>query len=196
MSRIATVKRTTRETDIELTINIDGSGQSNIDTGIPFFDHMLDAFTRHGFFDLTLKAVGDLQIDEHHTMEDTGLVLGQAIKDALGDKKGIYRFGHFSLCMDETLVNSAFDLSGRPYLVYNFNPPSETVANINVRLFNEFFQALTNTLALNLHLDMIRGDESHHVIEASFKSFAKALDQATQLDSRVDGVLSTKGTLD
>ena len=196
MSRSATIKRTTRETDIELTINIDGTGQADVDTGIPFFDHMLDAFARHGFFDLKLKAVGDLEIDEHHTIEDCGLVLGQAIKDALAEKQGIYRFGHFSLCMDETLVNAAVDLSGRPCLIYNVNPPTDLVAGMSVRLFNEFFQAMTNTLGMNCHLDMVRGEEAHHIIEATFKSFAKALDQATQVDPRVEGVLSTKGMLD
>ena len=196
MSRTATVKRKTRETDIEMTINLDGSGQSNIDTGIPFFNHMLDAFTRHGHFDLNLKAVGDLEIDEHHTMEDTGLVLGQAIKEALTDKKGIYRYGHFSLVMDETLVNTAVDLSGRPYLIYNVKPPVDFVAGISVRLFNEFFQGLVNTLGANLHIDMIRGEEAHHIIEASFKSFAKSLDRATQIDPRETGVPSTKGMLD
>ncbi len=196
MSRNADVERKSAETKIKISIEIDGKGSASVDTGIPFFDHMLTLFAKHGFFDLSIKAKGDLEIDEHHTMEDLGIVLGNAIKDALGDKKGITRYGFFLLPMDETLARVVLDLSGRPCLVWNVKPPATHVNGIDVRLFREFFQALTNSLGLNIHVDLVRGEEIHHVFEAIFKGFARALDAATQMDPREKGVPSTKGMLD
>ena len=193
--RRATEERNTKETRIKISFVIDGKGLSNIDTGIPFLDHMLTLFAKHGYFDLKIKAHGDLQVDEHHTMEDLGIVLGKVIKKALGDKHSIRRYGCFSLPMDETLINVALDLSGRPYLAYNVKPPVDYVNGIGVRLFHEFFQALTNSLALNLHIDLVRGEEIHHILEAVFKCFSKALDQATSLDKREESIPSTKGIL-
>jgi imidazoleglycerol-phosphate dehydratase len=195
MSREATIKRTTAETDISLSLLIDGDGTSSVDTGIPFMDHMLTLFAKHGFYTLEVKAKGDLEVDAHHTIEDLGIVLGSAIKDALGDKKGIRRYGFFSLPMDETLVNVALDLSGRPYCCYNLTPPSDYINNVDTRLFNHFFESLTWNVGMNLHIDLIRGEDTHHVIEATFKAFAKALDMATQMDPRETGVPSTKGLL-
>lgn len=196
MTRQATEKRHTRETQIEVRFVIDGSGQARIQTPIPFLNHMLELFARHGYFDLEVQAAGDLEIDAHHLMEDLGLVLGKAIREALGDKKGIRRYGFFVLPMDETLVQVALDLSGRPCLVYNVAPPAATVGGMDARLFREFFQALTNTLALNLHFDLVRGEENHHVFEAMFKGFARALDQATSRDPREKGAPTTKGLLE
>ena len=158
-------------------------------------DHMLTLFAKHGFFDLEVKAIGDLEIDAHHTMEDIGIVLGTVIHKALGNRQGIRRYGNFSLPMDESLVNIALDLSGRPYLAYNVSFPVNEINGIGVRLFQEFFQALTNNLALNLHIDLVRGEEVHHILEAIFKCFSKALDQATSLDVREKAVPSTKGVL-
>ena len=193
--RFAAVRRTTRETDIEVKISLDGTGRGQIDTGIPFMDHMLELFARHGFFDLEVKAVGDLAVDYHHTMEDLGLVLGDALAKALGDKAGIRRYGNMILPMDETLVLVALDLSGRPCLVFDVKSPAPQVKDIDERLFHEFFQALSVKAGMNLHVKMLAGEEVHHVYEAIFKGFSKALDQATAIDPRVVGVLSTKGSL-
>ena len=194
--RKATIERKTKETEIKLKINLDGNGLYNIDTGIPFLDHMLELFSKHGFFDLELKAEGDLAVDCHHTIEDIGLVLGQALSDALGNKAGIKRYGFFVLPMDETRITVTLDLSGRPYLVYDVEPPNKNINNIDVRLFNEFFQALAVKAGMNLHIVQNRGGETHHVIEAVFKAFAKALDIAVSVDTRLKGdALSTKGVL-
>lgn len=194
-NRIAEVVRTTRETDIRVRLNLDGSGVSRIDTGIPFLNHMLELFARHGFFDLDIVAKGDLEVDFHHTIEDLGLVLGEAIARAAGDKAGIRRYGNFLLPMDETLVLIALDLSGRPCLVYDVRPPAPAVNNIDARLFHEFFQALAVKSGMNLHIKQLAGEEVHHVFEAIFKGFGKALDQACSFDPRIEGVLSTKGSL-
>lgn len=193
--RIATVSRITKETTIDLSINLDGSGQTDISTGIGFFDHMLSGFARHGLFDLTVKVKGDLEVDCHHTIEDTGIVLGQAILKAIGDKKGIKRYGHFMLPMDETLVLSAVDLSGRPYL--NFSAPFtvDRVGEFDTEMFHEFFYAVSYSAAMNLHLKLMDGTNNHHIAEALFKAFGKALDMATQEEPRMKEVWSTKGTL-
>ncbi|MCI2048471.1 MAG: imidazoleglycerol-phosphate dehydratase HisB [Lachnospiraceae bacterium] len=193
--RKAEVARKTGETDILMKLNMDGSGKAEIDTGIGFFDHMLDAFARHGLFDLTLKTKGDLNVDGHHTVEDTGLVLGQAIRNAVGDKKGIRRYGYFILPMDEALVLCAVDLCGRPCFVYDAQIPSERVGDFETELVPEFFGAVANTAGMNLHIKVLAGRNSHHMIEAMFKAFAKALDMAVGSDERINGVLSTKGTL-
>jgi len=193
--RKAEVERRTKETDIKVSISLDGSGESTISTGIPFLDHMLELFAKHGLFDLTVQAEGDLEIDGHHTMEDIGIVLGEAIASALGDKAGIRRYGWTILPMDEALALVALDLSGRPYLVYDLVPPAPYIKDIDTRLFNEFFQALSVKAGMNLHICMMKGEETHHVFEAVFKAFAKSLDQAVSVDSRISGVLSTKGTL-
>ena len=195
MSRNAEIRRTTGETDIFVRLELDGSGKAAIDTGIPFLDHMFNLFARHGFFDLEIKAKGDIEVDYHHTMEDLGIVLGQAIVKAAGDKKGIRRYGNFLLPMDETLVMIALDLSGRAGLYYDVTPPAPMIKDIDARLFYEFFQALCTNAGLNMHIRMICSGEVHHLFEAVFKGFAKALDQATYVDPRVEGVLSTKGSL-
>ncbi|MDP7397664.1 MAG: imidazoleglycerol-phosphate dehydratase HisB [Lentisphaeria bacterium] len=196
MSRKATEKRHTNETKIEISFTVDGEGKADVNTGISFMDHMLTLFARHGFFDLTVKASGDLDIDAHHTMEDLGIVLGTVIRKALGDKKGIRRYGFFILPMDETLARVVLDLSGRACLVYEVEPAARYIKELDVRLFREFFQALTNNLALNLHVDVIRGEDVHHVFEGVFKAFARALDCATSLEPREKGVPTTKGMLD
>lgn len=193
--RKATVKRTTKETDIEITINLDGTGKADISTGIGFFDHMLEGFAKHGFFDLTVKVKGDLVVDGHHTVEDTGIVLGEAIMKALGDKAGIRRFGNFTLPMDDALVLCSIDLCGRPYLGYDLTLLTEKVGEFETELAREFFYALSYGAMMNLHLKQFSGENTHHIIEASFKAFGKALDQATGFDERVKGVLSTKGKL-
>lgn len=195
MSRSTTVERKTKETDIKMTLEIDGSGKSEIDTGIGFFDHMLEGFSKHGFFDLLLTAKGDLAVDGHHTVEDTGIVLGQAIKEAIGDKKGIKRYGSFILPMDDTLVLCALDLSGRPYLVYEGEFAAEKVGCLDTELVKEFFYAISYSAGMNLHIKVLSGGNAHHIIEAMFKAFAKALDEATTIDTRIQNVLSTKGTL-
>ena len=188
--------RKTSETDIVLELNLDGKGSAKIDTGIGFFDHMLTSFAKHGFFDLNLTVKGDLYVDCHHTIEDTGIVLGKAIKGALGDKKSIKRFGNFFLPMDETLVMCAIDLSGRPYLVYDLNLTTERVGYFDTQMVKEFFYAVSYSAMMNLHIKQLAGSNDHHIIEAAFKAFAKALDEATQYDSRLSGqVLSTKGSL-
>ena len=194
--RQSAITRETRETSINLTINIDGTGKSDISTGIGFLDHMLELFAKHGFFDLTIAEKGDIHVDYHHSMEDLGLALGSAIAQALGNKAGIRRYGSCLLPMDEALAEVALDLSGRPYLVYNAEMPAAQVGDIDVRLFHEFFQALCVKSGMNLHIRLLAGAETHHCLEAIFKAFAKALDQATSYDSRVQGVLSTKGCLD
>lgn len=193
--RIATVKRKTKETDIQLTLNLDGQGKAEIATGIGFFDHMLNGFTRHGFFDLDLRADGDLDVDCHHTVEDTGIVFGQALAKALGDKAGIRRFGSNILPMDETLVLCAIDLSGRPYFCFDHEFTVPRVGDFDTEMVREFFYAVSYSAMMNLHIQVLSGSNNHHIIEAIFKSFGKALDQAVSLDPRVDGVLSTKGSL-
>ncbi len=193
--RNSEVTRTTRETDITLSLALDGEGKGAIDSGIPFMNHMLELFARHGFFDLAVRAKGDVEVDYQHAMEDLGLVLGQALADALGDKAGIRRYGSCILPMDEALVLVALDLSGRPCLVWDVEFPAQMIRDLDVRLFHEFFQALANKSGMNLHVKKLAGEEVHHVAEAIFKGFAKALDQAVSVDPRVKGVLSTKGSL-
>ncbi|MCR5466952.1 MAG: imidazoleglycerol-phosphate dehydratase HisB [Lachnospiraceae bacterium] len=195
MSRIATVNRETKETKISCTLNLDGTGKYDINTGIGFFDHMLSGFARHGLFDLTLKAEGDLYVDSHHTVEDVGIVLGQAIKEALGEKVGICRYGFFILPMDETLMLCALDLSGRPFFSYDVNLTVDRLGEMDVEMAKEFFYAISYSAGMNLHIKMLSGDNNHHILEAMFKAFAKSLDQATGKDSRIEGVLSTKGTI-
>ena len=195
MARTADYVRKTKETDISLHLNLDGTGSSSINTGIGFFDHMLDGFARHGLFDLKVNVVGDLAVDCHHTIEDTGIVLGNAIKEAVGDKKGIRRYGSCILPMDETLVLCAVDLSGRPYLGWDAEFSTEKIGDMATEMVKEFFYAVSYSAAMNLHIKVLSGGNSHHVAEAMFKSFAKALDAATQYDSRITDVLSTKGSL-
>ena len=195
MSRTAELVRKTKETDIKLSLNIDGTGKSDIETGIGFFDHMLEGFARHGFFDLDVDVTGDLAVDCHHTIEDTGIVLGGAIQKALGDKKGIKRFGSCILPMDETLVLCAIDLSGRPYLSFDGNFTVERVGYMDTEMVKEFFYAISYAAGMNLHIKVLSEGNNHHMIEAMFKAFARALDEATGFDSRIQDVLSTKGTL-
>ncbi|MGE5306691.1 MAG: imidazoleglycerol-phosphate dehydratase HisB [Alphaproteobacteria bacterium] len=195
MGRTGKTERKTKETEISIVLNLDGAGKAEIETGMPFFDHMLDIFTRHGLFDLKVKAKGDIEVDYHHTVEDVGLALGQTFKEALGDKQGIRRFGDASCPLDETLAKVVVDLSGRPYLSYNVKIRPGRVGDFDTDLPHEFFQAFANQLGMNLHIDVIRGENPHHIIESCFKAFARAMDMATQLDSRIQGVLSTKGTL-
>lgn len=195
MSRTATVKRNTKETQITVTINLDGTGKTDLDTGVGFFDHMLDGFARHGLFDLTIHVKGDLNVDDHHTIEDTGIVLGTAIRQACGDKKGIRRFGSCILPMDETLVLTAIDLSGRPYFVYDADFTTDRMGDMSTQMVREFFYAISYSAEMNLHMKVMYGENDHHKAEALFKSFAKSLDQATSPDSRITDVLSTKGSL-
>lgn len=195
MSRSAEIIRNTSETKIKLFIGLDGSGASEVDTGIGFFDHMLISFAKHGFFDLKVKVDGDLHVDSHHTIEDTGIVLGEAIKQAAGDKKGIKRYGSFVLPMDETLVLCGLDLSGRPYFDTDLDFTAERVGGFDTEMVREFFYAVSYAGAMNLHLRQLSGTNNHHLIEAAFKAFAKALDEATGMDPRIADVLSTKGAL-
>ena len=195
MARIADYVRKTKETDISLHLNLDGIGSSSIHTGIGFFDHMLDGFARHGLFDLKVNVAGDLAVDCHHTIEDTGIVLGNAIKEAVGDKKGIRRYGSCILPMDETLVLCAVDLSGRPYLVFDGEFTTDRVGYMDTEMVKEFFYAISYTAGMNLHIRVLSGGNNHHMIEAMFKAFAKALDQATIIDPRITDILSTKGSL-
>lgn len=195
MERIANIHRVTGETDIDLTLNLDGSGKADISTGIGFFDHMLDAFARHGFFDVKLTCRGDLEVDSHHTIEDTGIVLGQAIAKAVGDKEGIRRYGSFVLPMDETLLVCALDLCGRAYFETNVAYTVDKIGGFETEMAREFFLAVANNSFMNLHIREIVGSNNHHLAEASFKAFAKALDMATSFDPRISGVLSTKGSL-
>jgi imidazoleglycerol-phosphate dehydratase len=196
MDRIASIARITSETKIEMTINIDGSGKADVDTGIGFFDHMLNSFAKHGFFDLTCKAKGDLHVDCHHTIEDTGIVLGECIKKAIGDKKGIVRYGSCTLPMDESLILCALDLSGRPYFVTDMTFDTDRVGGYDTEMVKEFFYAISYSAGMNLHIKQLsEGGNAHHIIEGAYKSFAKALDQATKFDARITDVLSTKGSL-
>lgn len=195
MERTARVERKTKETVISVELELDGSGRAEIESGMPFFNHMLESFTRHGLFDIRIKAKGDIEVDYHHTVEDVGLALGQAFKDSLGDKQGIRRFGEASCPLDETLARVVVDISGRPYLSYNVKIRPGRVGDFDTDLPHEFFAAFANQLGMNLHMDVIRGENPHHIIEACFKSFARAMDLATQLDPRIQGVLSTKGSL-
>ena len=195
MSRIATINRKTKETDITMEFNLDGSGKMQMDTGIGFFNHMLEGFTKHGFFDLSCEIDGDLEVDGHHTVEDAGIVLGQAIKEAIGDKKGIRRYGYFILPMDEVLALCAVDLCGRPFFQYDCEFTSEKVGDLETELVKEFFYAVSYSAGMNLHIKMLTPGNNHHMIEAMFKAFAKALDMATSYDERVTDVLSTKGSL-
>lgn len=195
MSRKAQVKRDTKETRISVQLELDGTGKSSLDTGIGFFDHMLDGFARHGLFDLDVACHGDLQVDCHHSIEDTGIVLGSAIKEAVGDKKGIRRYGYFILPMDEALVLCALDLSGRPYFVYDAQFQDSRCGDMDTQMVREFFYAVSYRAGMNLHLKVLYGENDHHIAEALFKAFGKALDMAVSLDERISGVLSTKGTL-
>ncbi len=195
MARSSTINRRTRETHIEVTLDLDGSGRAEVNTGIGFLDHMLEGFARHGFFDLKCQVKGDLQVDGHHTVEDTGIVLGQAIREAAGDKKGIRRYGYFILPMDESLALCAVDLCGRPYLQFACDFTAERVGELDTELVKEFFYAVSYSAGMNLHLRMLQPGNNHHMIEAMFKAFAKALDEATSLDPRITDVLSTKGSL-
>ena len=195
MAREAAINRTTKETDISLKFGVDGSGNSKIDTGIGFFDHMLESFARHGFFDLDVQVTGDLAVDGHHTIEDTGIVLGSAIKKALGDKKGIRRYGSCMLPMDETLALCAIDLSGRPYLVFDAEFTTDRVGYMETEMVKEFFYAVSYRAKMNLHLKVLSGSNNHHIIEGMFKAFARALDEATGIDPRITVILSTKGSL-
>ena len=193
--RIANIQRKTKETDISARLNIDGTGSSTINTGIGFFNHMLEGFAKHGFFDLTLNCEGDLAVDCHHTIEDCGIVLGNAVKEAIGDKKSIKRFGSCILPMDETLVLCAIDLSGRPYLVFDGEFTTDRVGYMDTEMVKEFFYAVSYSTEMNLHIKVLNSGNNHHMIEAMFKSFARALDEATTLDPRITDVMSTKGSL-
>ena len=194
-NRRATIERVTSETQVKVELVLDGTGRGQIQTTIPFLDHMLTLLAKHGFFDLTVQAKGDTDIDDHHTIEDVGIVLGDALKQALGSKEGIRRFGWASIPLDETLAQVTVDLSGRPYLVYHIALPQRRIKTFDLGLFEDFFQAFTTHAALNLHVNLLYGRNPHHIMEAVFKALAKALDQATGLDGRVSGVPSTKGRL-
>lgn len=195
MTRSIELERTTSETSIKLSLNLDGSGKAVISSSVSFLDHMLNLFARHGLFDLVVEANGDIDIDFHHTVEDIGIVLGNAVRKALGDKLGIRRYGFARVPMDESLAEVSLDISGRPYLVYQVELPKVKVGDFDVELAREFFQAFTNNCGCNLHINLLYGDNVHHIIEACFKAFARALDVATQRDERVNGVMSTKGVL-
>lgn len=195
MTRGASIQRNTKETEIKLKLKLDGNGYSDIITGVGFFDHMLDGFTRHGLFNLCIRVHGDLHVDDHHTIEDTGIVLGTAIKEAVGDKKGIRRFGSCILPMDEVLVLCAVDLSGRPCYSSDAVFSSERIGDMTAEMVKEFFYAVSYSAGMNLHFKVLTNGNSHHLAEAMFKSFAKALDQATSFDPRITDVLSTKGSL-
>ena len=195
MSRTANITRTTKETDINMMLELDGEGISHIDTGIGFFNHMLEGFAKHGFFNLDVAIKGDLEVDGHHTVEDAGIVLGTAIKEAVGDKKGIKRYGYFILPMDDALALCAVDLCGRPYLQFDCSFPNDMVGGLDTSLVREFFYAVSYSAGMNIHIKMLSGENSHHMIEAIFKAFAKALDDAVSYDPRIKDVLSTKGAL-
>ena len=194
-ARQATIHRKTSETDIELFLCLDGEGNAQVDTGIGFFDHMLKSFAKHGMFDLNLKVTGDLIVDCHHTIEDVGIVLGEAVKKALGDKKSIRRYGDIILPMDETLIMCAIDLSGRPYLGFESTFTADSVGYFDTQMVKEFFYAISYSAGMNLHIRKIAGENDHHIIEGMFKAFAKALDEATVKDTRIKTILSTKGSL-
>ncbi len=195
MSRTACITRETKETQITVRLDLDGTGKSRLDTGIGFFDHMLDGFARHGLFDLEITCRGDLSVDCHHSIEDTGIVLGSAVKEAAGDKKGIRRYGSCILPMDEALVLCAVDLSGRPYFVYDAQFHGEKCGQMDTQMAKEFFYAVSYAAGMNLHIRVLSGENDHHIMEAMFKAFAKALDQASGREERIAGVLSTKGVL-
>lgn len=195
VNRRATIERTTTETEVRVDLTLDGTGRGRIRTTIPFLDHMLTLLAKHGFFDLTVQAKGDTEIDDHHTVEDIGIVIGDALKQALGTKERVRRFGWASVPLDETLAQVSVDLSGRPYLVYHVELPQRRIKAFDLGLFEDFFQAFATHAALNLHVNVLYGRNPHHIMEAVFKALAKALDQATALDERVTGVLSTKGKL-
>lgn len=195
MARNSEIHRTTKETDINLSLNLDGSGSYQVDTGIGFFNHMLEGFSRHGFFDLNCNVKGDLDVDGHHTVEDVGIVLGTAIKEALGEKKGIKRYGSFILPMDDALCYCVIDLCGRPYFHYECDFTTERLGDLDTELIREFFYAVSYSGAMNLHIKMLSGINNHHMAEAMFKAFAKALDEASSMDARIKDVLSTKGIL-
>ena len=194
--RSAQVERKTRETQVNVTLKLDGTGHAECATGVPFLDHMLDSFTRHGFFDLKVEAHGDLHIDEHHTVEDVGIVLGRAFRQALGDRSGIRRFGQATVPLDEAVVSAVVDIGGRAFLGYKVPIRQERVGNFQTELVADFMKALADEVGMNLHLNLVSGRNPHHIIEATFKSLARAMDQATSLEPRLAGVtLSTKGTL-
>ena len=195
MSRTAKCDRNTKETQIHIELNIDGTGQYNIDTGVGFFDHMLEGFARHGLFDLTVKVKGDTQVDAHHTVEDTGIVLGKAFLSALGDKAGIARFGYFILPMDDALVLASLDFSGRMYFDFEADLKAERLGTMETEVVREFFMGLAGGVGMNLHIRQMAGENTHHVVEAMFKAVAKAMDMASKVDERIQGVLSTKGVL-
>lgn len=195
MSRTATCDRNTKETQIHIELNMDGTGQYNIDTGVGFFDHMLEGFARHGLFDLTVKVKGDTQVDAHHTVEDTGIVLGKAFLSALGDKAGIARFGYFILPMDDALVLASLDFSGRMYFDFEADLKAERLGTMETEVVREFFMGLAGGVGMNLHIRQMAGENTHHVVEAMFKAVAKAMDMASKVDERIQGVLSTKGVL-
>ncbi|MGM0471371.1 MAG: imidazoleglycerol-phosphate dehydratase HisB [Bacillota bacterium] len=190
------IKRETGETNVELELNLDGTGNSKIDSGVPFLDHMLELFARHGLFDLELTAEGDLEIDAHHTVEDIGICLGRAIKDAVGDKAGINRYGTETVPMDESLISVSLDLSGRSYLVYNLELTQAQVGDFDTELVREFMQAVVNNGGINLHLRQLAGQNTHHIIEGAFKAYGRALSKAVAYDERIEGVMSTKGKLE
>ncbi len=195
MGRKAEIKRTTNETDIQLKLEVDGKGPAGIVTGIGFLDHMLTLFSKHGLFDLEISAKGDLEVDAHHTVEDIGIVLGQAIKEALGDKKSIRRYGSSILPMDEALAMVAIDLGGRPFLVFDASFANDKVGDMETELVEEFFRAVAFNAGMNLHIKVFYGSNNHHIVEAVFKAFGRALDEATRLDGRIEGVMSTKGVI-
>ena len=193
--RKAEIKRKTNETDIILDLNLDGSGKYDVNTGIGFFDHMLEGFARHGIFDLRVNCKGDLNVDTHHSAEDVGIVLGEAIKEAVGDKKGIKRYGYFILPMDEALCVCAIDLSGRPYFVFDAQFSADKIGELDSQMIREFFYAVSYSAGMNLHIRMLSGSNDHHIAEAMFKAFAKSLREAVSFDERIEDVLSTKGSL-
>ena len=196
MNRIAMIDRKTKETDIKISLNLDGTGVYSIKTAVPFMDHMLSHIAKHGFFDLTLKAKGDTEIDDHHTVEDLGIAFGQVLKKALGDSKGIRRYGEATVPMDETLAQVVMDLSGRPYFVYQVELPKKyKLKDFDPGLAQDFFQSIVNHAGMNLHIRVLYGRDVHHMLEGIFKAFGRALDQATILDPRIKGVLSTKGKI-
>ena len=194
-NRVVTIQRKTKETDITLTLNLDGTGICHSETGIGFFDHMIDGFARHGLFDIELVCKGDLDVDSHHSIEDVGIVLGEAIKKAVGDKKGIKRYGSAILPMDEALVLCAIDLGGRPYLAYDVEYTVPKIGDMDSEMVHDFFYAVSYSAAMNLHIKQLEGINNHHIAESSFKAFAKALDMATMYDPRITGIMSTKGLL-
>ncbi|NTV89515.1 MAG: imidazoleglycerol-phosphate dehydratase HisB [Clostridiales bacterium] len=195
MNRNAEIKRKTNETDIAMKLGIDGRGSGSIATGIGFLDHMMTLFSKHGLFDLEITAKGDLEIDAHHTVEDIGIVLGQAIREALGDKKSIKRYGSCILPMDEALAMVALDIGGRPFLVFDASFTNDKVGDMETELVEEFFRAVSFNSGMNLHIKVFYGGNNHHIVEAIFKAFGRALDDATRLDARIDGVMSTKGVI-